>query len=333
MLDRVKYSLRRQPPMRAMLIALTPNLGVGVYLFGWRSLALVLFCCLVAYVTEVIFETYRGGTPTESILVSGALIGLSLPPSCPYWIAATGTIFGVVFGKQVFGGFGKNIFNPAIVGRCFLYVCFPIPMTSQWMTPGSFPFGRLASYTATDAITSATPLIAFKQSGALTDLAALFFGNIAGSIGETSAVAILIGGAYIIYRGVADWRYPVSCLLGAVSLNIVLYLAGVQGVMDPLRNLLAGSLLFGAFFMVTEPVSGCVKKEAKWAYGFLIGILWIVIRSFSSFPEATAFAILLGNTFGPLFDEAVIAMEKRKKARAAAPPAVAQSGQVSEKRA
>jgi Na+-transporting NADH:ubiquinone oxidoreductase subunit B len=186
------------------------------------------------------------------------------------------------------------------------------------MIPGSLPYGRLLSYSAADAITSATPLISFKQSGALPDLGSLILGTVSGSIGETSAVAILLGGFYILYRGVADWRYPLSCLLGAMSLNAVLYLSGIQGVLDPMRNLFAGSLLFGAFFMVTEPVSGCFKKEAKWIYGFVIGCLWILIRSFSSFPEATAFAILLGNTFGPLFDEAFIELDKRKKARAQA---------------
>lgn len=318
LLGRIKYSLRRQPPNRAMLIALVPCAAVGIYLFGWRSLALVLFCCLVAYLTEVIFETYRGGSPTESIFVTGTLLGLSLPPYTPFWIAATGTIVGVVFGKQIFGGFGRNVFNPAIVGRCFIYVCFPVQITSQWMIPGSFPYGRLLSYSAADAITSATPLISFKQSGIVPDLESLILGTVSGSIGETSAIAILLGGFYIIYRGAADWRYPLSCLLGAMSLNALLYLSGVQGVLDPMRNLFAGSLLFGAFFMVTEPVSGCFKKEAKWIYGFVIGCLWILIRSFSSFPEATAFAILLGNTFGPLFDEAFMALEKRKKAQAQA---------------
>ena len=313
----IKFSMRRQPPMRAVLIGLVPCLAAAVFLFGWRSLAMVLFCCLTAYVTEVIFETYRGGSPTESILVSGALLGLSLPPYTPFWIAAVGVVFGVVFGKQIFGGFGKNVFNPAIVGRCFIYVCFPIQMTSRWMVPGAWPLGRLESYSATDAVTSATPLISFKQTGALTDLPSLFLGNIPGSIGETCVVAILAGGFYILYRKAADWRYPVSCLLGATALNTILYFSGVESVMDPVRNIFSGSLLFAAFFMVTEPVSGCVKKEAKWVYGLFIGILWIVIRSFSSFPEATAFAILLGNTFGPLFDEVVTALEQRKKAKAA----------------
>lgn len=314
----IKFTLKRQPPMRVMFIGLIPCTVTAVYFFGWRSLSLVVFCGLVAYLTEFVFETYRKGSPTDSILVTGALLGLSMPPYVPYWVAAVGSVFGVVFGKQVFGGFGKNVFNPAIVGRCFLYVCFPIQMTSQWMTPGSWPLGRLLSFSSTDAITTATPLIAFKQTGALTDLQSLFVGNIAGSIGETSAIAILIGGAYIVYKKVADWRYVVSCLLGAMGLNAVLYLAGISGVMHPVHNLLAGSLLFATFFMVTEPVSGCMKKEAKWVYGFFIGCLWIVIRSFSSFPEATAFAILLGNTFGPLFDEAVIFLEQRKKDRAAA---------------
>ena len=316
MIKKLNFSLKAQKPMRAMLVALVPCTMAAIYFFGWRSLILVVFCCLVAYLTEVIFESYRGATPTESVVVTGALLGLSLPPYTPLWIAAVGTVFGVVFGKQVFGGFGKNVFNPAIVGRCFLYVCFPLQLTSQWMKPGSWPLGRIASYSDLDAMTTASPLIAFKQSNALTDLQSLFLGNISGSIGETCVPAILLGGAYILYKRAADWRYPMSCLLGAMSLNTVLYLAGVQGVMDPARNLLAGSLLFGAFFMVTEPVSGCAKFPAKWAYGFLIGCLWITIRSFSSFPEATAFAILLGNTFGPLFDEAVIIMEQRKKAQA-----------------
>ncbi|MDQ7784940.1 MAG: RnfABCDGE type electron transport complex subunit D [Desulfomonilaceae bacterium] len=318
MIKKLNTSIKSQKPMRAMLIGLVPCTMAAVYFFGWRSLTLVVFCCLVAYITEVIFETYRGGTPTESIMVSGALLGLSLPPHTPLWIAAVGTVFGVVFGKQVFGGFGKNVFNPAIVGRCFLYVCFPIQITSEWMEPGTWPLGRLASYADVDALTSATPLTTFQQTGALTDIQNLFLGNTAGSIGETCVPAILLGGAYIIYKRAADWRYPVSCLAGAVGLNTVLYLWGVPGVMDPVRNLLAGSLLFAAFFMVTEPVSGCAKIPAKWAYGFLIGCLWIVIRSFSSFPEATSFAILLGNTFGPLFDEVAIMSEQKKKAQAQA---------------
>jgi Na+-transporting NADH:ubiquinone oxidoreductase subunit B len=293
-----------------------------VFLFGWRSLVVVLFCCVVAYLTEVVFETHREGAPTESVLVTGALIGLSLPPFVPFWIAAVGVIFGVVFAKQVFGGFGKNVFNPAVVGRCFIYVCFPVAMTSQWPAPGSWPSGNLLSYSAADAVSAATPLNAFRQSGELADLQTLFLGNISGSIGETSAVAILIGGLYIVYKKAADWRYPVSCILGAVGINTILYAFEVEGVMDPIRNLLTGSFLFATFFMVTEPVSGCAKKQAKWAYGIFIGCLWIIIRSFSSFPEATMFAILLGNTFGPLFDESVTALEQRKKAAATgrAPP-------------
>lgn len=296
-----------------MLLALIPATAMGVYFFGWRSLTLVIFSCIVAYLTEIIFETYRNGTPTESVLVSGALYGLSLPPYTPLWISAVGIIFGIVFGKQVFGGFGRNVFNPAIVGRSFVYVCFPLQLTSQWMAPTTDIWGRLLKYTDMDAMTAATPLVSFKQTHELAVVSDLFWGNISGCIGETCVPAILLGGAYILYKGAADWRYPLSCIFGAVFLNGVLTYSGVPGVLDPIRNLLSGSLLFGAFFMVTEPVSGCVKSKAKLAYGFLIGCLWIIIRSFSGFPEATSFAILLGNTFGPLFDEAVMAWEKRKK--------------------
>lgn len=313
--DNLKLSVKFQSPMRAMLVALLPATAMGVYFFGWRSLTLVIFSCIVAYLTEVVFETYRNGTPTESVLVSGALYGLSLPPYTPLWIAAVGMIFGIVFGKQVFGGFGRNVFNPAIVGRSFVYVCFPLHLTSQWMAPTTDIWGRLAYYSDIDAMTAATPLVSFKQNHVLTSIPDLFWGNISGCIGETCVPAILLGGAYILYKGAADWRYPVSCIFGAMSLNVALVLAGVPNVLDPLRNLLSGSLLFGAFFMVTEPVSGCVKSQAKLVYGFMIGCLWIIIRSFSGFPEATSFAILLGNTFGPLFDEAVMALEKRKKNR------------------
>ena len=299
--------------MRGVLYALALPLVASIYFFGWRSLAIVVFCCLVAYFTEVIFESYRNGTPTESILVSGALYGLSMPPLVPFWIAAVGMIVGVVFGKQVFGGFARNVFNPAIVGRCFVYVSFPIQMTTQWLSPGAWPWGRLASYADLDAVTSATPLAEFRQNSVLTDVFDLFWGNIPGSLGETCAPAIVIGGLYLIVRKYADWRYPVSCFLGAVGLNSVLYLMGLHGVMDPLRNILAGSFLFGAFFMVTEPVSGCARPMAKWAYGLLIGCLWIVIRTFSGFPEATSFAILLGNTFGPLLDQGSVFLEQRKR--------------------
>lgn len=308
-------SIKYQAPMRAMLIALIPSTFMAVYFFGWRSLTLVIFSCFVAYFTELVFENYRQGTPTESVLVSGALYGLSLPPYTPLWIAAVGMIFGIVFGKQVFGGFGKNVFNPAIVGRSFVYICFPLHLTSQWMLPVTETWGRLNQYTNLDAMTSATPLVSFKQTGVLASVSDLFWGNISGSIGETCVPAILLGGIYILYKGVADWRYPVSCLLGAVSLNALLNWFGVPDTLDPLRNLLSGSLLFGAFFMVTEPVSGCAKPQAKLVYGFLIGCLWIIIRTFSGFPEATSFAIILGNTFGPLFDEAVAALEKKKKAQ------------------
>jgi Na+-transporting NADH:ubiquinone oxidoreductase subunit B len=285
----------------------------SVYFFGWRSFALVMVSCAAAYVAEVIFETARRGSPTESVFVSGALLGLSLPPYTPFWIAAAGAVFGIVFGKQVFGGFGTNVFNPAIVGRCFLYVTFPLSMTSEWMTPGSWPWGRVYEYAPLDAMTAATPLISFKQAGLVPDMYRLLVGSVAGSIGETSAIAVLLGGAYILVKRVADWRYPLSCILGALVVNTALWGGGAPGVLDPLRNLAAGSFLFAAFFMVTEPVSGCVKRPAKWAYGFLIGALWIIIRSFSGFPEATAFAILLGNTFGPLMDQIVTARSAKAK--------------------
>jgi Na+-transporting NADH:ubiquinone oxidoreductase subunit B len=228
-------------------------------------------------------------------------------------MAIIGIIFAVIFGKMIFGGFGQNVFNPAMTGRCFLYITFPAEMTNTWIAP---LWGGIAGFGAwspsADAITTATPLISLRAGESVPWLN-LFFGNITGSLGETSAILILLGGAYIIYKKAAPWRLAVSCLLGGVVLSSVLHLAGASTVASPIYLLFAGSFLFGTVFVVTEPISGAKTKPGQWIYGFMIGGLTIVLRGFSNFSEGIMFAVLLMNAFVPLLDQTVRQIQASRK--------------------
>jgi Na+-transporting NADH:ubiquinone oxidoreductase subunit B len=220
-------------------------------------------------------------------------------------MVAVGIIFAVVFGKMAFGGFGRNVFNPAMVGRCFLYIAFPIQMTSTWARPLADPWGGLLSWTPSpDAITSATPLTELKN-GTPTPLSDLFFGTIPGSLGETSALLIIGGGIYLLAVKAAPWRIALSCLLGGVITSILLPLAGPGMSASPVANLMSGSFLFGTAFVATEPISGAKTRPGQWIYGFMIGCLTIFLRNFSNFSEGVMFAVLLMNGFVPILDYSV----------------------------
>jgi Na+-transporting NADH:ubiquinone oxidoreductase subunit B len=229
-------------------------------------------------------------------------------------MAVVGIVVGVALGKMVFGGFGQNVFNPAMVGRCFLYVTFPIEMTNQWASPawgGAAGFGRWSL--SLDAVSQATPLVELKK-GIPLPFENLFLGNTAGSLGETSALLILLGGIYLIYRKAAPWRLAVSCLIGGILLSSVLHGLGAAGVPSALVTLLSGSFLFGSIFVVTEPISGAKTLYGQWIYGFMVGGLTVVLRGFSNFPEGVMFSILIMNAFVPLIDQTVRRMQAAKKA-------------------
>ena len=243
------------------------------------------------------------------------LYTMILPPATPYWIAVVGIIFGIMFGKEVFGGFGRNVFNPALVARAFVYVSFPAPLTIQWSKAAQgFP-GGFATYLTEgiEAISQATPMLIFRDTGTMVDYKNLLIGNISGSIGETSAILIILAGAYLLYKKVASWEIMASTVLGYLGLSSILYFTGNTEVANPIFAILSGGFLFGTVFMATDPISSPKTREGKWIYGILIGAITVIIRSYSLFAGGMMFAILITNTFVPIMDEAVKGIKKRNK--------------------
>jgi len=305
---------QKQKAMLQVCYGLTPIAAASVFLFGWRALATLGIVFFFGIATEALF-TWRQGKPvTSAVLVTCLILALSLPPTLPLWMAGVGIVFAVVFGKMAFGGFGRNVFNPAMVGRCFLYIAFPIQMTSTWSRPLAGPWGGLFSWEPPpDAITSATPLIELKN-GTPAPLADLFLGTIPGSLGETSALLILGGGLYLLIVKAAPWRIALSCLLGGVATSGLLLITGQGLIASPVATLLSGSFLFGTAFVATEPISGAKTRLGQWIYGFMIGGLIVFLRSFSNFAEGVMFAVLLMNGFVPILDYSVRELQARRKA-------------------
>ncbi|MFH0965156.1 MAG: RnfABCDGE type electron transport complex subunit D [Planctomycetota bacterium] len=300
--------------MATVIVALVPCVAAAVYFFGLRVLAMILVSYVAGGAVEVAFAVVRRREINEGFLVTGLIFPLILPPGLPLWMVAVGVAFGVFFGKEIFGGTGRNPFNPALVGRCFLAIGYPEPMSSTWIVPGAERFGRLAQYvgaSSADALSGATPLIAAK-GGALAPLGDLILGCTAGSAGETCAVAIVLGGVFLIATRVANWRVVAGTLGSFLVLAALFHLANPTRFPSAHWQLFAGGLLFGAFFMATDPVTSPTASGAKWIYGALIGATTVLIRSFSGFVEGVMFAILLGNIAAPLLDECVYAIRLRR---------------------
>jgi Na+-transporting NADH:ubiquinone oxidoreductase subunit B len=305
-----------QKVMLRVCYALTPLVLAAVYLFGWRSLALVLVVFVFGIATEAVFTLKQGKPITSAVFVTCMIFALSLPPTLPFWMAVVGIVAGVGLGKMVFGGFGQNVFNPAMMGRCFIYVTFPIEMTNQWVEPilgGIAGFGRWS--TLPDAATMATPMVALR-TGADIPFERVFFGFTSGSLGETSDFLILLGAIYLIYTKAASYRLALSCLLGGITLSGLLHAMGVPTVPSPILTLVSGSFLFGTVFVVTEPISGAKTNAGQWIYGFMIGALTIALRGFSNFSEGIMFSVLIMNAFVPILDRTVRQITAPKKAAA-----------------
>ncbi|MDP3730381.1 MAG: RnfABCDGE type electron transport complex subunit D, partial [Candidatus Omnitrophota bacterium] len=229
------------------------------------------------------------------------------------WVVAVGVLFGVIFGKEVFGGTGRNIFNPAIVGRVFLSIAFPKIMSSYWANPFKDGMGGFAAFkNGVDAVTSATPLVILKNQALMTPYKDLLFGQGAGCLGETFRIAIILGGVFLVILKVVDWRTPLS-YLGTVfvlpaACNHLFHTQFAPG----LFQILSGGLLLGAFFMATDPVTSPFTKSGRWAAGVLLGILTVLIRSLSGYVEGVMFSILFVNAFSPLIDTIVLKVRYRK---------------------
>jgi len=289
-----------------MILALAPCTVASIYFFGWRSLFLVLVSCAVGFGTEYLFARRRNEPVTEAVFVSAIIYALIMPPTVPWHVLMIGMIFAIMFGKMVFGGFGHNIFNPAMAGRAFVYICFPIALTATWAPAAQGTWGALATWSTAltpDVITSATPMALVKNLQATPpSFISMLVGRVAGTMGVTSVIAILAGGIFVYFTKTAN-RYIITTLIAVYALaNGLLALLGIRGAAGVLPSLMGGGFLFGAFFMATDPVSGPRTRPAQIIFAAIVGISTAVIRTFSVFNGGFMFSLLLANMFGPILD-------------------------------
>jgi electron transport complex protein RnfD len=283
-------------------LAMIPMLLCGIAYFGLNALLISLVsvacCCLFQW----LIEKYLLKVPTTvcdgSAVVTGLLLAFNVPATADMiWLVAIGALVAIGVGKMTFGGLGKNPFNPALVGRVFLLISFPVQMTT-WPTVGKwFPM-------TLDTTTGATPLGIFKESG-LSDMPGLmdaFLGHIGGSFGEVSAIAILIGAIYLLWRKIISWHIPVAFIGTAFIFSGILWLINPEQFLDPVMTIFTGGIMLGACFMATDMVTSPMSKTAQLIFGFGCGLLTIIIRNWGAYPEGVSFAILLMNAITPLLN-------------------------------
>ena len=334
--------------MFTVIIALIPPLLYGMYNVGYQNLValggdpgsiavgrafgigllrllpILAVTYVVGGVWEMIFAIVRKHEVSEGFLVTGLLVPLIVPPTIPLWQLAIATSFGVVIGKEIFGGTGMNIFNPALVIRAFLFFAYPVQIS-----------GDLVWVVAADGYTAATPLAVIAEgaqetAGVVTELTAagftwwnMFVGSIPGSVGETSTLAILLGALLLVATGVGSWRVMLSMLLGGVAMALLLNLVAPSpasfAALPPHYHLVMGGFAFGLVYMATDPVSAAATNFGKWIYGAVVGVLSILVRTVNpAYPEGAMLAILFMNMFAPLIDHYVVkANMRRRLARAA----------------
>ncbi len=281
--------------MRDVVIALIPAIGVATYVFGVRALILTAVCAAACVFFEWLARKImkRDSTIGDwSAVVTGVILACNLPVTIPYWMAVVGCFIAIVIVKQVFGGLGQNFANPAIVARIALFIGFATPMTTWAVTSR---MSQAIIDTSVDAVTGATPLGIFAKGGTLPSNLDMFLGLINGSMGEISAVALIIGGVYLCVRKVIEPTIPV-CYIGTVAA-----LALVMGL-DPVFHICAGGVMLGAIFMATDYVTSPITTKGKIIFGIGCGLLTMLIRIFSSYPEGASFAILLMNILVPHID-------------------------------
>ncbi len=285
--------------MSAAIIALVPSAAAAIYYFGLRAVEMIVVSYVAGGIVEVLFALVRKKEIEEGFLVTGLIFPLILPPSTPLWVVAVGVMFGTIFGKEVFGGTGRNVFNPALVGRLFITIGFPEIMTTAWRVP------------FTDTVTTATPLVVYKSSQTVPHYLSLLIGTTAGSMGETFRIGIILGGLFLMFTRVSNWRIPMSYLFSVLLLSWIGNSLLPDRIAPPLFQLLSGGLLFGAMFMATDPVTSPYTKPGKLVFGTMAGFFTVLIRSFSGFTEGVMFSIVLMNGFTPLIDHIVISIKYR----------------------
>lgn len=288
--------------MYGVVLALIPAMLSAMVFFGIKAILLILTCVATCVLTEYIFQKARKKDITVndgSAIITGILLALVLSPDFSLLSAMLGSVVAIGIGKQVFGGLGYNIFNPALVGRAFLQATYPVDMTT-WTDPLSRSFFALSS--APDAVSGATPLALMKFSGEAVPWWKMLIGYTGGCLGETSAILILLGGAYLVYKKYLDWRIPASFLGTVFVLGTIFWLTNQGQYPDPIFHLLAGGLMIGAVFMATDMVTSPVTLLGSWLFGIGCGVLVIIIRIFGGLPEGVMFSILIMNAVTPLLN-------------------------------
>ncbi len=284
--------------MLDVVIALVPASVAAVVFFGMKALVVLVASTVSAVAAEYLYEkaVKRPVTVGDlSAVVTGILLGLTLPPAVPLHVPVVGSAFAIVVAKQVFGGLGTNFVNPALAGRAFVLAAWPLHLTSAWLNPRTF-----------DVATGATPLHAFKGGQAAGSLVDLLIGNRLGSLGETSAIALILGGAYLLLRRVIDYRIPAG-YLGTLALGVFVF--GKPGALfqgDPVRGILLGGAMLGAIFMATDYVTSPVTPRGRLYMGIGAGLITLLIRYWGDYPEGVTYAILLMNLATPLIDRMVV---------------------------
>lgn len=295
----VRARIKTEDIMKLVVIALLPATLFGIYNFGMRALLLVCISVATCVATEAIYETMMHKKMTIndfSAVVTGLLLALNLPASAPWWIPIIGGVFAILIVKQLFGGLGQNIMNPALAGRCFLLLSFTGYMTDFKATEG---FGRIV-----DTASGATPLAALK-AGEQVDILSLFIGNTTGTIGETSALALLIGAAILLGTKVIDWRIPGTYI---ASFMVFILIFGGHGfdVNFLLGHLFGGGLMLGAWFMATDYVTTPITKTGQLVYGVILGILTGLFRLFGASAEGVSYAIIFSNLLIPVIERVTV---------------------------
>ncbi len=282
--------------MRDVLIALVPPVAAAVYFFHWYAVRQLLICVAACLAAEALFVRMRGRHLSLGDLsgaVTGVILALSLPATAPWYVGCIAAVVAMGVGKTVFGGLGMNIFNPAMVGRAFVMIAFAGSLAAS---------GYVGSGLGVDILSQATPLTAYKQLGVTAPLAGLFWGAVNGSIGETSALACLLGGLFLCLRRVASWEIPAGVLTSVLVIGGAVNLAHLSEGWTVAHEFSSGALLFGAFFIATDPVTSPLTARGKWIFGLGIGALVMLLRLFSGYPEGVMFAVLLMNALTPLIN-------------------------------
>ncbi len=299
--------------MYGVVFSLVPAMLVSFYFFGLAAILVTLTAVVACMAFEFIIQKYLLKGPMTvfdgSAIITGILLAFNVPAGLPLWMVVIGSAVAIGMGKMTFGGLGKNPFNPALVGRVFLMISFPVEMTT-WPKPSAL------STQLTDVVTGPTPLAILKEGvdkgesvaeilPQIPDYVNLLMGNMGGSIGEISALALLVGGLYMLIKRIITWQIPVAYLGSVVIFSGIFWLVDPTYYVDPLFHLITGGVMLGALYMATDMVTSPMSKSGQLVFGLGCGVLTMVIRLFGAYPEGVSFAILIMNAFVPLINKSM----------------------------